>query len=332
MVETDIQAQKTLMVLLRRGLGFSAGEALPCAEGVDWNAVLGIARRQAVTGILYAGLQTVEEPLPIPEDTLFLLVALISRIEKKGKALDAFSARFTASLREEGWHPLVLKGPEVARLYPSELLRESGDLDLWLPEDEWNRFEAARPLWKKAPDGSLQWVADGVPVDLHRRYFDLSCRKRFLPEVPSSEATLLMLSAHIRKHCMGSGVGLKQICDMAVAYSRLPYDREKLKDIYKNTGTLRWNRLLAAFLEAYLHCRDHPFLPGELPSPQPLASIVFSGGDQGQYAPGRTESLRSSSGRRKWDTFRRMARRVPFSLRYAPGELLPYLGTLLRNQ
>ena len=320
------------MVLLRRGLGFSPGEALPPGDGIPWSEVLGLARRQAVTGLLYAGLQTVEERVTLPDDTLFTLAVLISRIEKRGKTLDDFSSRYTASLREEGWHPLVLKGPEVARLYPSAFLRESGDLDLWLPKDEWNRFEAAHPLWKKAPDGSLQWEEEGVPIDLHPRYFDLSCKERLLPEVPSHEATLLMLSAHIRKHCMGSGVGLKQMCDMAVAYSRLPYDREKLKDIYKKTGTLRWNRLLAAFLEAYLHCREHPFLPDGLPSPEPLARIVFSGGDQGQYAPGRTQSLHSSSLLRKLDTLRRMLGRVPFSLRYAPGELLPYLGTLLKNQ
>ncbi len=330
-MEKDFQAQQTLTALLRRGLGFSSGEALPFAEVVDWNAVLELARRQAVAGIMYAGLQTVEEELPLPREFVFTLAALVDRIEKKSRALEEFAARFTQELRDGGWHPVVMKGPEAARLYPCPLLRESGDLDIYIPPEEWESFAAAHPMGVKAPDCSLQWKQDGVLIDAHPHYFDLA-GGRALPVVPSDEATMLMLSAHIRKHCMSAGVGLKQICDMAVSYARLPYGREDLLEIYKNTGTLRWNKLLAAFLETHLHCREHPFATEELPSPGPLGRIVFAGGDLGQHAPGRTGSLQASPLARKSDTALRILRRIPFSLRYAPGELLPYLSTLLKNQ
>ena len=298
-----------------------------------WQQVLEMAHMQAVTGLVYAGLASLGKAYPAPyTDILFKLVGSADHTERTSRRIQAVSERILDRLTQEGWHPILMKGPDIARLYPYPFLRESGDIDLYISPQEWPGFLQAHQQIASAPDGSLQWEEEGVPIDLHQRYFDLHVKEAMLPEVPSTEALLVMLSAHIRKHCMTAGIGLKQLCDMAVAYERCDYDRELLLACYARTGMLAWNRLLAAFLAKHLHVSRLPFPRDDFPSVRPLEAIVFSGGNFGQYASGRQDKLLAGGRARKTDTVLRMLKRLPFSLRYAPKEWLYYAATLLRNQ
>ena len=331
-METDLQTREIVLDLVRRGLGFPGEMQIPVMDDAEWKAVLDAACKQAVTGLVYAGLNTLDGTYHVPSDTAFLLVALMERTEQKARKLESVSKALMERLEQEGWHPVLMKGPSIACLYPQPYIRESGDIDLYIPHGEWEAFISGHKEVGNAPDGSLQWTEEGIPVDLHPNYFDLHLPESKLPPVPSAEATLLMLSVHILKHCMTSGIGLKQLCDMAVAYNRLEYDRQALIQYYKQTGTLSWNRLLAAFLARHYKGTNLPFDVDSLPSPRPLEKIVFSGGNFGQYASGRRKRLEGSAGSRKIDTALRMLGRLPFSLKYAPGEWFRYVGTLLRNQ
>ncbi len=137
-----------------------------------------------------------------------------------------------------------------------------------------------------------------------------------------------MLSAHILKHCMGVGIGLRQLCDLAMAYKALAVPPEDLRRCFRDVGLERWNRLLFSFLHQYLGAEP---LYDTLPSPDPLLKIVLEGGNFGQHAQAREASLHKSPLRRKLGTAGLFLRRLPFSLRYAKKELVPMLGELLRG-
>ena len=311
-------------------------EQIAALGDTEWRQILLLSREQAVSGLVYEALSTLNIT-DIPEDVSLDLLMDASRIEHRSRHLQTLTESLVRALEEKGLHPVVMKGPAAADMYPVPSLRVSGDLDLFLPPEE-------SPIARKflglsfgresyAPDGSSHFTANGYEVDLHTRYYDLSAEGKDLPAVPSPEGTILMLSAHILKHAMGPGVGLRQICDMAMACRSLTekIDTVRLRKYFRSSGTTRWNRMLCSLI----HIRfglDTGFFPGEKPRRfAPLEKIVFAGGNFGHYSQSRKKALFRSARARKVDTAFRLVRRIPFSLHYAPKEYTSYFISLIKG-
>ena len=266
---------KSFLALLRSGIRNEDISSFPELSVDEWNGILSIARKHTVSGMIYLGVSHLPESYPVPEDVSLSLMMESSRIEARSRKVLSVLKEVFALLKENGLHPMVLKGPSVAKYYPRPELRQSGDLDLYLRPSE---FGTAMFILgdhvSELPDGSIHYDWKGVDIDLHRKYFDLHVEEGSLPPVPSSYATLVLLSSHILKHCMGPGIGLRQICDMALAYDyfrgKEPQDKDSvdcdtLIDHYKKAGILEWNMLLSSLLKDYLGGDGYPF-EGSLPS------------------------------------------------------------------
>ena len=298
----------------------------------QWESLYEIARQQSVHGLLYQGVSKLAFA-GIPDSLAIKLMLESGRVEHRSRQVEAESARLSEALMRQGFHPILMKGPAVAAFYPCPELRVSGDLDFYFPAGEFMEvktfFADSGYVVEQTPDGSFFCRGD-VDVDVHRRYFDLHVREDVLPEVPTPEATLLMLSAHILKHAMGPGVGLRQICDMAMAYRALDgvLDKDRLEEVYKRTGLLKWNAILGGYIEARLGIRPVPDGSGDW---DVLERIVFEGGNFGHFAHGRDHALRGGTTGRKFDTALRFVKKAPFALKYAPREYLIYIRSLLKG-
>lgn len=334
---TDTVVQEAFTALVRRGLRTGEDESFPALDTRQWEAVLELGKIQGVTGLLFSGVESLPSEVIVPEQIIFRLMVEADRIMRRAEQVSKAAASLIKALEEKGLHPTVMKGPAVAALYPDPRLRESGDLDIFLRPGEFEAAVDALSLidYHKDPDGNILYSWDGVPIDQHPRYFDLHSKKTIGQQADGSpESQLLMLSLHIRKHCMGAGVGLRQICDMAMAYRALlkQSDIQRLLDLYKKSRSSRWNLLLASFIKEYLGDVPLPYAAGtSLPDSDQLHKIVFSGGSFGHYDPSRRQALKKGGASRKIDTLVRMLRRIPFSLRYSRSELLPFLISLIRG-
>ena len=234
----------------------------------------------------------------------------------------------------KGLHPVVMKGVETAAYYPDPDLRLYGDVDLYFAPEEFDRAAAVAtkrfgPL-RKDPDGSLHFQIDNIDIDLHRDYFSLHVAAEKLPPIPSPEAILLMHSSHILHHAIASGIGLRQMCDLAAAYQALEgqYNPIALEEAYRKAGLLKWNRLLSSFIRNSLGMKAP--IEGDLPTGG-LEKIIFSGGNFGHYASSRQKALKASRWRRKMDTAWRFIRRLPFSLRMSPRETFSTIADLIKG-
>lgn len=325
-------AQKALLDLI--GAGLTGRPASVRLSPEEWEDLYQQAKMHTVTGLLYAGLQHLQEGTDIPEDLLMRLVSRIGKVANHGKSMRNLTVALTDYFSGKELHPVVMKGIETAAFYPDPDLRLYGDVDLYFAPEEfdWAADVAARrfgPL-RKDPDGSLHFKVDDVDIDIHRDYFGLHVKRELLPVVPSPEATLLMLSVHILHHAIASGIGLRQMTDLAAAYQALEgkYDPAKLEEFYRKTGLLKWNRLLSSFIENHLGVKA-PFADNR-PS-YALLRILFQGGNFGHYDPARNKALQKGKFRRKLDTAGRFLRRLPFSLRYSPRETLSTISTLTKG-
>lgn len=67
------------------------------------------------------------------------------------------------------------------------------------------------------------------------------------------EFYLACIILHLRRHALSYGIGLKQVCDVAVMLRNAGIDAERLKMILKHLGAWRFGRALLRFVEAYLY-------------------------------------------------------------------------------
>ena len=301
------------LALVQSGMYGSAvpAQTLSCLKTLqedDWNTLQAMARRQTVSGLLYSAVNQLPEDIPVPARVDYALMAGADALESTHHKMTQAVRALTEAFAAGGLVPVYLKGLECSRLYPEPPLRELGDIDIWFPPEQ---FDAARAF-------------------IQDQYFDLPRQISGLPEIPSAEAELLMLNAHILKHACSAGVGLRQLCDMALAYARLPYDVQRYRKACEQCGILRWTRMLSSFLNQYLGA-DAPLfgLPAE--DPAPLEKIIRRGGNFGHFEPSRGRALSRKPFLRKLDTLGRLLRSVPFALRYAPGETGFLLRTLLKG-
>ena len=327
---------QVFFALLRSGLWERplVASELAAAAALDetgWAAILQCAREQTVTGLLYRAVTHLAADFKLPDGYVLDLMAFAGGLTRENQAKRAVTKQLFDECAAAGLHPVVMKGQSVASYYAHPELRTSGDIDLYFPKDE---FHQALELLggEVAPDGTRHISRSGIDIDIHDRYFDLHCPDSKLPAVGSPEATILLLSSHILKHAIGHGVGLRQCCDLAAAWHALApaIDAAHMRQIFRRTGTLNWNRLLFSFLADYLGLPNTLF-PHERVSSEPLLRIILEGGNFGHHAEARAEALRADKRKRKRNTLARFLYRLPFSLRYAPRETVATVWELFRG-
>ena len=268
-------------------------------------------------------------------------------------ALDSLLTLFA----RHGLHPILQKGQGLASLYAYPLLRECGDIDLYFVDEK--EFESASDsiqaqgirLVRKA-DGSLMYSWHGVPVEHHIRLVDLyhphhrypktgsawGFRDTVLPAasglrvtVPAPSLNLLLQYAHILKHALGRGIGLRQLCDLALSCDRWHTDLmpDVLKGVCRQAGLTKWVSLLHAFLTERLGlASDRLPYPETAANTQPLLEIIWRGGNFGHQAYRLTRPTLLH----KIQTAEAFRRNISFAFRYAPKEALAIFVNLLKGQ
>ena len=222
-------------------------------EGVDWGVVYRLAEEQAVVGLVAAGIENLNAndnlKCRVPQEWVLQFAGQTIQIEHRNKAMNEFLAGIIEKLHKEGVYTLLLKGQGIAQCYERPLWRVSGDVDLFLSNDNYkNAVNVLTPLaneveeeniytkhigfkidrWEVELHGSLRselWkrldnMLDEVQEDIFyggavRSWMDGSTQV-FMPR---ADEDVVYVFAHILQHFFKGGIGLRQICD----WSRLIY-------------------------------------------------------------------------------------------------------------
>jgi len=321
------QAWNTFLELLRAGLWEQDLQLAAVPDAAGWEQVLRLGRAQSVMGLVLRGIAHLPEaqrpPEPLWPELQTWEVALDRANVRYARVNDALQAQYAGA----GLHPLVQKGRESAKYYAEPSVRQAGDIDLYLPAEEFAQAREMAPDARTASDGAAVFVRDGVTVELHPRYYDLHLPPSVLPAPGTPCGELLLLSAHIFKHAMGPGVGCKQLCDLTRALSALDgrYDRQELADALRRAGLTRWHALLCALLVADFGLDPAcAALPGAAPCRArdlaALRRIVRDGGSFGLADAGHRRSRKRKAFGKKTATAGAFLRRLPFSLRFGARE------------
>lgn len=214
---------------------------------VEWDAVLHLAKHHA-TNVLLSGVASQMTGDNRPPDSMIDEMQSAMRINFINHLqLQRILASAVKLLQDHHIQPVLLKGFGLAMLYPNPNLRQFGDIDLYVGIGD---FHEACKLLRTLP-GSYNWREEvdlgrhyniefgQYPMEVHRVSADLSGRKALavyetiehegLCEkaqrvnydglelmIPSKEFMVFFTFFHAWHHFLTSGVGWRQISDVAV--------------------------------------------------------------------------------------------------------------------
>ena len=234
----------------------------PCEtmdDKVDRSMLFSIAQEQKLTVVLFGVLR---EVLPEQERRLWRTLAL-QEAALQTKRTETFLEVYQA-LTNHGFQPLVVKGLLCRQTYPEPDARVSSDEDLYVPNADYPQFHTAllevgfsgevpdyrnahearyylRDLmieghWELFPQdnaalNALNALQDGF---WQRSRIQVVCGVPMRVLEPTDHMTFLLL--HAFKHFINSGVGIRQICDVAQ---------------WSKTYEIDWNRVREALRLAH---------------------------------------------------------------------------------
>lgn len=273
------------LALLRAGL-WEHDVRLQIYTSLDFSEIYRLAEEQSVLGTIAAGIEHVVD-VKIPQGVALTFVGNALQLEQRNTAMNSFLVILFDSLKREGIYSLLVKGQGIAQCYERPLWRASGDVDLLLSANDYDK--AKRFLDNKADsfkEGSIkdlinlhrEYIIDGWMVELHgtlntslsnridrvvdsvkdRIFFGGEARVWQNGEaavyLPSPSIDVILVFTHILQHFFNGGVGLRQLCDLSrlLWTYRDTIDKSFIKAQLKDMGLMTEWRGFGCLMVNYL--------------------------------------------------------------------------------
>ena len=306
----------------------------PPEDGVmsaaDFHGVMMQAKRQTVVGLLAQALMDEDYQVRLPKPNAIQTFVSQQEIRNNNLKVNRALEELCVLLQANSIKFLVVKGQLLAQFYPQPLSRQPGDIDFYCDSEHFDRARTViRQAWNvtfhEGEEGdNEQHVAfeyKGIPFELHFRllkfasssvqhHFDEMIRKSApytitvgqtaVPTLPPVE-NLIFTFLHLYHHFMELGIGLRQICDMAVLLHRYceafahPEEKARLVDWLKKLDYFNgFNAFGAICVDVLgLPAAEYPFkLTRRARSyTASIMKVVFKRGNFGMY--GRKNGVRS---------------------------------------
>lgn len=329
---------RALLTLVRSGL-WECEVDNPGALSLSteqWAEVFARAKSQTVTGLVWQALDLLDDDFLMPAGPLLGKLAVqVDGLERQSEAMQKEVRSIFLQMEAEGLHPVLQKGLAVASLYERPKLRTCGDIDIYLPKEELRK--AAPQGAEKSSDGGVLFQRNGIDVELHSQLLDIDDpgKRKAIAALIDSEGfvkerdwtttsalvTLLLLDAHILKHAMGWGIGLRQLCDYARARKVLKYDESAFQAACEQLGIAKWTEVLDAFCESCLYMEGRRYEMN--PLVEELLEKVLRGGNFGNDFRQSVNPV---------ETAMALGRGWSFSRKVAPKEALWHFVSLVKGR
>ena len=312
-------APEAYLALLRAALW---GTDIPAWEDIApvFDEVLEFCDRQKTRGLVFDLL--LRSGYPVPAETAARMQQLLYRILNTHRKLNAAIARVVSVLQEADIPCVLLKGQGVARFYPNPLLRECGDIDLYIgPERLESAVKVLVPFVDKVDDhlSGKHWhlwigsaeielhlytmipktrrqtryfrtiEADGLSHDLVPLNFD-----GVSVNIPADTFNALYIFYHAWHHFTGKGIGFRHLCDLAclIHAHRDVIDRPHLLSMLKRMHLLEPWRLFGciAVQDLGLPEEEFPFYDeAGLSKSRRVLGLILADGNFGQASDNRRQ-------------------------------------------
>lgn len=231
----------SFLSLVQSGLWEKEARLSPFGK-VDFEEIMHLAEEQSVVGLVTAGLEYVVDA-KVPQEWVLQFIGTSLQIEQRNTAMNSFIAEMIANMRQKGIYTLLVKGQGIAQCYERPLWRASGDVDLLLSHENYEKAkEFLLPLsssqkreeqyskhlglsigeWYVEIHGSLRsGLSESVDREIdavqRRIFYDGKERSWVNGEtrvfLPAATEDVFLVFTHFIKHFYKEGLGLRQVCD-----------------------------------------------------------------------------------------------------------------------
>ena len=271
----------------------------------EWKRLLALADCHEILPLIEDGL----EQDNIPEEQRRIIQLKTAKTVHKGIQLQVLNSRLTTLLEKAGIIAVTMKGSAVARFYPVPEYRKTTDLDLFIASAN-DVGKAVRILRDNGFAPSGKWHANhhivlvsgkNEVVELHTTWAEAfkekhlnqyleRCQKESAQHVHLVEWQGLQMYAyetawqafylliHMLQHFVGSGFGLRNLCDWVVLWENC--DEEKARrDFWEmacESGTAEFAKAITAICVRYLglNPKKSP-VPAEHPAEQDVTDALL---------------------------------------------------------
>lgn len=343
--------QNAFLLLLRQGLWGKKEDAqsLFPLTPQEWVSIQDMAVKQTVQGIVYDGISLLDSSLQPPRPLLIQWTVGIDTLERMNKQQNAMLDVLYTLYRTEDGQPLpyqVLKGQSIARFYRNPLHRLCGDIDIYFGNKEQTE-KANQAIEKRGVPvergnfGESNYTLNGVLVEHHSHLIDLRYKQKEIQQweaekfrkggnTPEPVANHLLLSTHILKHLINEGIGLRQLCDVAMTLVALDKvtDKNELRLTSRRWKIYRWNKLLYALVVKYIGMPEQ-YLPFPTDAnPDRLMQEIWASGNFG-HGDERYGNRPEGKWQSKWHTWKIISNKFHLSAVYAPYATVAWLSELI---
>ena len=265
-----IEAQYTIEVL-KAVIEEKAPKNPP--ENINWEEFYKFVVGHKVENMMYAAFCEIEEKIPQN------VMAALGERNAMGIANEAIQALEFEALIDEfekrGIKNLPLKGCILKYFYPMPDYRQSGDIDILIAEED---FEKVPPLMKELGyvedefdeyEHHIAYRRPGVLIEIHKKLVeDHNRASRYLTNVwddvnvregysysfeMSKEAMYTYIVAHMAKHIRQGGAGIRLVLDIWILLKlwNQYFDDEKLNVVLKEANLYEFNELAASLAKMW---------------------------------------------------------------------------------
>ena len=314
-------------------------KALPCLDTLlsdeKWQELYAMALRQSVEGIVFDGMMSLPEEQRPNKSLLLLWYGRVKIIEQTHRQLNHGLVEIVSRLESEGMQPVLLKGQGNASFYPNPVHRECGDIDLFIGRQNYPRVCELLRAW--GIEDALETIMHmrgewkGVRIELHRiatlcrnpfkhkrivEWSEAILKDRsttFVPtfeskpiSIPKPDFNVFFVFYHMLHHFTTSGVGLRQLCDLArLLHTYLgELDLPELNKQLNYYGLMRFWQAFGYLLvhRIGLPQNEMPFYKDTKKLSEKILDIINYDGNFGYYAPVERERKYTSYLGHKWDS------------------------------
>lgn len=298
----------------------------------EWYRLFLTCQKQAIAAFVFPALDKLNKAgQKVPVRLVYEWIALSEQVKTHNELMNKEAARLTSLFEKEGHKTVILKGQANARLYPLPWTRQPGDIDIWVSGGKEKVLDVVRKLGllkgeiaKYMVDGELTLTSyhvhlprneNGVDVEVHflpssgnMNPFTNRRLQRFLEgqinkenelaqdgiRVPSLEFALVMQLAHIQRHTVSEGVGMRQIIDYYyLLKSDVSCQRKDVSPLLKSFGLNHMAEALMWVLHEKLMLEEEYLIaPLDERRGKMLLRQIMEGGNFGHYHPDKQHGLR----------------------------------------
>ncbi len=304
-----------------------------------WNLLFEMARHQTMLAILYEGILRLPEHQRPPKDLmdkwkeLTDLTAGIYRrhLERIGQ--------LEPILERLGLRGCILKGTGLSRLYPIPERRLCGDIDLWVEGSTQNTVKAfdkaVYPLHDILYQEAKADMFDDTELEIHfhpckmnnpfrnarlQKFFRDNAPFAGTLTYPDSRFNAIFCMAHMYRHYIVGGIGLRQMLDYYYVLRELkPEDRAQVLITLKKLGMGKFSAAVMCAVQFNFGLEDEYLLcPADRKYGERLVNDIIRMGNFGILDKRNYGSEDES----RWRRFVRKNSRVFSNFKYFPGEVI----------